>query len=272
MLTSVYALIALGLNFIYGILRIVQFAHGQLYMMGAFMVWLMCEGYGLHFGPSLAIAAAMVGGASLVMERVFYRPLKGEAMSSLLMGIGLLLLLEGVFRLIFGGREHYIGRPLIGAVSFFGIEVPQVRILILGVSVALIILLFWFLGRTKMGRAMRAMAQDTDAASLQGINVNQVRPLGFAIASMLAALAGGLMLTISYVSPFIGTPMVIKGLLIIIIGGLGSLTGALAGAAALGLIDSLALTFIGPFAALLGYLAVVIILIVRPRGIIGTSY
>ncbi len=272
MLTSIYALIALGLNLIYGMLRIVQFAHGQLFMIGAFIVWVMCANVGLNYYLSLLITTVIVGLASLVMERFFYRPLKGSVMPSLLMGIGLLMGLEGAFRLGFGGREHYIENPLPGTLHFFDVTVPQSRLLIMGVAIACIIVMFLFLKKTKMGQAMRAVAQDTEAASFQGIDVNRVRPLGFAIASGLAGLAGGLMMTITYVTPYIGSPLVIKGLLIIVLGGMGSLTGAVLGALVLGTIDSLALTFIGEYAALLSYVLVMIILAIRPRGLLGGTY
>jgi len=272
MLTGVYVLIAVGLNLIFGILKIIQFAHGQLYMMGAFMVYILVTGLGLNFYLALPVAALIVGLASLVIERFFYRPLKGDVLPSLLMGVALLVGLEGSFQLIFGAQEKYIENPLPKVVKLFGVSVPEARLLILVVAIASTIAVYLFLRRTKMGQAMRALTQDPEAASLQGINVNQIRAIGFAIASALAGVAGGLMLPIAYVTPFIGSPMVIKAFLIVILGGMGSLPGAVLGAFILAAADSFGFTFWGPVAALIGYLLVIVMLILRPRGLFGASY
>jgi branched-chain amino acid transport system permease protein len=188
------------------------------------------------------------------------------------MGIGLLLGLEGLFMLIFGGKELYIKNPSPGVFSIGGVQISQARMLIFSISVVLIIIVFFFLNRTKLGNAMRAVAQDPEAAALQGINVNFIRQIGFAIASALAGIAGGLMLTITFVSPWIGSPMAVTGFLIMIIGGMGNLTGAVIGAIALGIIDSFGFTFIGARAVLLSYGLVIIILMFRPKGLLGGTY
>ncbi|MFC1956905.1 branched-chain amino acid ABC transporter permease [Chloroflexota bacterium] len=269
MMGAVYTLIALGLNFIFGILRIVQFAHGQIYMMAGFAVFIFCTQFGLNYFVALLLATVVVSLGSLVLERVFFRPFIGQLMPSMIVGVGLMLVFEGIFQARFGSRSNFIESPLPGVVNIAGITVQESRLLVLGVSACLIVAVFWYLRNTKAGQAMRAVSFNEDAATLQGINANRIRALGFAIGSGLAALAGGLMLIVQYVDPFVGTPMMIKGLIIIMVGGLGSLSGAVVGAFTLGLIDSLGFTFIGSGALLFSYILVIVILIFRPKGVLG---
>ena len=272
MLAGVYALLTIGLSFIYGIARIMQMSHGQVYMLGAYCTFILCAQLGINYYVGILLSGVIVGLFSLLLERGLFRPLKDEPLATLIIGIGLMLGLEGVIQLIFGAREYPIVNPLPGAVMVLGAYVPKTRILIVIVSVIMITFLILFLKKTKTGNAMRAVAQDPDAASLLGINVNVSRLLSFGIASGLAGIAGGLMMTIAPATPMMGSNLIIKAFLAMIIGGMGSLYGAILGATALAIIDSVGFTFIGHKAALIGYMAVVIILIFRPRGLLGGTY
>ena len=268
-LTGIYALLAIGLSFIYGMLRIIQFAHGQLYMLGAYIVWLLVEGAGMNFFAALLIATIGVGLFSLMLERVFLRPLMGRPLMSVLIGIGILMGLEGGVNAIFGGREKYIVKPWVGVVSLFGASIPESRLVIFGVAAGLIAFLFLLLRKTKIGKTMRAVAEDPEAAALQGINVNRIRPMGFALASAMGGLAGGLMLASTYATPFMGSGMVITAFLIMILGGMGSLPGAVVGSFVLASIDTIGFTFWGLRAVLISYVLVIVILIIRPQGLFG---
>ena len=272
MLAGIYALLTVGLSFIYGIARIMQMSHGQIYMLGAYCTFIFSATLGVNFYASILLSGVVVGLFSLLLERWLFRPLKSETLATLIIGIALMLGLEGGIQLIFGAREYPIANPLPGAVKVLGAFVPKTRLLIVVVSVVMISVLILFLKRTKTGNAMRAVAQNPDAASLLGINVNVTRLLCFGIASGLAGLAGGLMMTIAPATPVMGSNLIIKAFLAMIIGGMGSLYGAILGASALAVIDSVGFTFIGHKAALLGYMAVVIILIIRPRGLLGGTF
>ena len=269
MLGALYSLIAIGLTLIFSTLRIIQFAHGQVYMLGAFTVFFVYERAGVNYVLALAVAAVAAAALGLVLERVFFARFRGQDLPAMIVGLGLLLLLEGTALVAFGERDQYIANPLTGVVEVVSVSLPKMRLVILGVAAALVILLFGFLQWVKSGRAMRAVAQDRDAASLQGINVNFINTLGFAIGSALAAIAGGLLLTFGKVNPFIGGNMVITAFVIVILGGLGSVPGSVAGAFLLAFIESFGLTYWGEGARLIAFLLVMLILLFRPRGLMG---
>ena len=203
------------------------------------------------------------------MERVFFARFRGKDLPAMIVGLGLLLLLEGAALVAFGERDQYIANPVRGVVHLGTMSLPSMRLVILAVAIGLMGGLFCFLKWTKPGRAMRAVAQDTDASLLQGINVNFINGLGFAIGSGLAAIAGGLLLTFGKVNPFIGGNMVITAFVIVILGGLGSVPGTVVGAFLLAFIESFGLTYWGEGARLIAFLLVMLILLFRPRGLMG---
>ncbi len=269
MLGSLYSLIAVGLTLIFSTLRIIQFAHGQVYMLGAFTVYFVYERAGVNFVAALIVAALAAGLLGVVLERAFFARLRGQDLPSMIVGLGLLLLLEGVALVAFGERDQYIANPVRGVVHLAGVSLPKIRLVLLGVAILLVVLLFVFLKWVREGRAMRAVAQDGDAASLQGINVSFINTLGFAIGSGMAAIAGGMLLTFGKVNPFIGGNMVITAFVIIILGGLGSVPGSVAGAFLLAAIESFGLTYWGEGARLVAFLLVMLILLFRPSGLMG---
>jgi branched-chain amino acid transport system permease protein len=269
-LGSVYALIAIGLTLVFSILRIVNFAHGQLFMLGAFgVLYFYGEWAIMPYIPALILAGIAVGVFGFVIERGFFARLRGQELPSLVLGLGLLLGLESVALLIFGEKDQYVPIPWAGAWDWGVVHVPKIRVVILVVAVIFMILLFFFLQKVKAGRAMRAVAQDTDASSLQGINVNLINTLGFGVGALMAAVGGGLLVTVTKANPFIGQTYVIKAFIIVILGGMGSLAGSMIGALALGAIDSFGQVYWGEGAPLISYMAVIVILVFRPRGLMG---
>ena len=271
MLGSLYSLLAIGLTLIFSVMRIIQFAHGAVYMLGAYVVYYVYGRGDLNFYVTLLIAAVVIGVGAMALERGFFRRVRGQPLASMIVGMGLILTLEGGALLAFGEKDKYVPSPLPGAVEIAGASIARLRLLTLGVSAALIVTLFLFLQKAKMGWAMRAVAQNEDAARLQGVSVDRVHLVGFGIGSGLAAVAGGLILPISVVNAFIGTDMIIKAFIIIMLGGLGRIPGAVAGAFFLGFVESFGYTYWGSGAGLIGFVAVILLLIFRPTGILGRA-
>lgn len=266
----IYSLIALGLTLIISILRIVNFAHGQLYMLGAFALYLFFKVVRLDFFSSLAISIALIACLGIILERLFFRRLRGNEAGCMLLSLGLALVLESGALLLFGEDDKGVVSPFSGALEIRGLFLGKDRVTAILISLCAIVCLFLFLHKTKMGRAIRAFAQDNDAAVLQGINIEQLSWIGFAIGSGLAALAGGLLAPIYWINPFIGGDVIINALVVMVIGGLGSIPGTLLGGVILGVIDSFGSQFLpGTWAQAISYSLVVVVLIVRPRGLMG---
>ena len=269
-LGSVYALIAIGLTLVFSILRIINFAHGQLFMLGAFVVlYFYGEFQWMPYVPALILAGLIIGIFGLALERGFFARLRGQELPSMVLGLGLLLLLESLALLVFGEKDQYVPIPWSGAWDWAVVRVPKIRIIILIVAVIFMVTLFFFLQFVKAGRAMRAVAQDQDASYLQGINVNLINTLGFGVGALMAAVGGGLLLTVTKANPFIGQTYVIKAFIIVILGGMGSLGGSFVGAFLLGVIDSFGQVYWGEGAPLISYVLVILILVFRPRGLMG---
>jgi branched-chain amino acid transport system permease protein len=268
-LAFLYCLMCIGLTLIFGIVRIVHFAHGQVYMLGAYAVYYIFEGLQINYAVSLIASAVIMALVGIVLERVFLRPLRKEEFATLLMGIGLLLLLEGGALLVFGEKAKYISAVMPGTSQVFGAQLSNIRLLIVGVAFLLLVFLFVFLKWVRIGQAMRAVAQDAEGALLQGISDTRMIALAMGIGSGMAALAGGLLLPFTALSPFIGGPMIFKAFFIVILGGLGSIPGAVLGAFTVAAIESIGYTFWGSGTPLIYFAMVMLVLMFRPRGFLG---
>lgn len=270
MLGIIYSLIALGLTLIISIMRIINFAHGQLYMLGAFVFYLFYTQIHLNYFISILVAIVLIAALGVALERVFFHRLRGDAGGCILLSLGLAIVLESAALLVFGEDDKGIVSPFSGAFGIAGLFIGKERVAVIGISLVTILCLFLFLHKTKTGRAIRAFAQDTDAAILQGINVDQLSWIGFAIGSGLAALAGALLAPVYWLNPFIGGEAVIAALIVMVIGGLGSIPGILLGGLILGTIDSFGRQFLpGTWTQAIAYSLVVFVLIVRPQGLLG---
>lgn len=264
-----YSLIAVGLSLIFSVMRMIQFAHGHIYMLGAFAVFYLYGSFGLNYFVAVLVAGVLLALFGVLLEITVFRPLRDEEFASMIAGLGLLLLLGGGAELVFGVAPRNIMSPVPGVVSLLGVVVPKEKVLIAAVGGVLVLLLFLMVGRLKVGRAMRAFAQDRMAARLQGISINQISSLGMAVGSGLAAVAAGLVLPTVRLTPDLGGIVLIKAFLVIILGGLGSIEGALAGGLLLGFMESYGYTFLGEVTSILGYAVVMLILISRPQGLLG---
>lgn len=282
-LGGIYALIALGYTLVYGNLRLINFAHGDLFMAGAFAA--LFASMGLHAAeqPSLArfflvLFAAMLASAllGLAVERLAYRPLRRAPRINVLMAaVGVSLLLENLAQLLFGATPRVFPAimPETPWLSVGGVAVTNIQAAVLAVSVALMLLLEWLVQATALGRAMRAVSQSHDLAALMGVPVDTVVAATFAIGSSLAG-AGGVLVGISYprVDPMMGVMIGLKAFVAAVLGGIGSLRGAVAGALIMGVAEELVAGYVSTtYRDALAFLILIAILLVKPAGLFGKS-
>lgn len=266
----IYVLVALGLTLVFGIMRIVQLAHGEIYMLGAHAVYYVCVILGINVFVSFVISATALSLLGIIIERFLFRRFRGQLEPSIIVAIGLILLFQTFAVVAFGSSEKNIPRLIPGILTVEGIRLSWDRVLAVLIGAGLMSVLAFFVKGTKIGQAMVAISQDTDAAALQGINVNRISSITMAIGCALAAIAGGLMGSIFSVEPFMGSFAISKGLAVIILGGLGSIAGAVAGGLILGLIDGVVpLYYSTTVAHIVGFASIVIILIIKPKGLMG---
>jgi len=271
-LAVVYVLVALGLTLIFSILEIINFAHGEFYMLGGFAAYYLCAVGGLNYVATLVLAVLLVGLAGVVAERLVFRHLRGKTLNAFIVSLGLLWVLQATAQLSFGVLDKSVPSAVSGIVRVGGVIVSRERLFVILTAVALIVGLHLFLKFTRTGQAMRAVAQDADAAALQGVNIELVSALGFGIGCALAGAAGALLAPIFAVSPTMGALPVVKAFIIIIVGGMGSLPGAVLGGLLLGAVEGVGTLFMSSAAVnILGFLMVIAILLLRPRGLLGAA-
>lgn len=269
-LASIYILMALGLTIMYGILGVINLAHGVLYMLGAFGVYYFCSALGLNFFVSMFIVMIVIGLFGIIMERGLYRPVGGEFTAVIVITVAFGLILEAGSYLTFGTVAKGVSDPITGRVSVFGISMSNYRLLIIGVVAILVTGLYLLINKTRLGLNMRAVEEDKVAAALQGINPNRVNQMVFFIGIALAGAAGALIAPIYAVEPNMGTMPMCKAFMVIVLGGMGSIAGAICGGIIIGLADSLLAMFVGiELAYIFAWGMIIIILIIRPRGLLG---
>ncbi|CAM3828632.1 branched-chain amino acid ABC transporter permease [Mesobacillus zeae] len=275
-LGSIYALIALGYTMVYGIVKLINFAHGDVFMVGSFMGFYSITILDLSFFPALVLTMAACALFGVAIERIAYKPLRNATrIAALITAIGVSLLIEyGVIYFRGAQPEAYPGDVLPKeTISLFGLSVSSQSIFILGVSVALMILLQFIVHKTKIGKAMRAVSHDADAARLMGINVNNTISATFAIGSALAGAAGVIFGTYYIkIEPLMGIIPGLKAFVAAVLGGIGIIPGAMVGGLLLGVIEALV--------SALGYslwrdgaafVVLILILIFLPSGLFGKN-
>ena len=271
-LALVYVLVALGLTLIFSILEIINFAHGEFYMLGGYVTYFAFGVFGLPYVLTVLLAIVCAGVAGLIAERLIFRPLRGKALNAFIVSMGLLWVLQSAAQLSFGVMDKPVPRAFSGILRAGGVVITVERFVVIVAAVVFIVLLYAFLQWTAVGRAVRAVAQDADGAALQGVNVELISMLGFAIGCALAGGAGGLLAPIFSVSPTMGALPVVKAFIIVIVGGMGSLPGAVLGGLLLGAVEGVGAIFFSSAAVnLLGFLLVIVVLLVRPRGLLGVA-
>ncbi len=266
----IYVLVALGLTIVFSIMRIVQFAHGEIYMLGAFIVYYLSVVLGINVFIAFVIAAIVLGLVGIALERFFFRRFRGQVESSIIVAVGLILLLQTIVVVSFGSQDKWIPSVVTEIITVGNIRLPWERASAVLIGIILTLALFLFIQKTKSGQAMVAVAQDLEGAALQGINVDRISALSMAIGCALAAVAGALMGAIFTVSPSMGGFAMANGIAVIILGGLGSVAGAVIGGLILGFIAGIVPLYASTHvASIVGFVLIILILIIRPRGLLG---
>jgi branched-chain amino acid transport system permease protein len=273
MLGLTYVLMASGLSLIFGILQIVNFAHGQFYMIGACVLFWFYMKLGVPYLFAMALSVITVGALGLLVEWVFLRRLlKSSVVATLGIVMGLLVGLEGLMEIIFGVDDVKVRSAFSGVLTILNFRLPYERLSIILASLIIIALLYYWIRYTKEGIATRAVAQDRRAAELLGIDVSKTRFLVMGIGTALAAAAGSLIAPLFYINPYIGGSAMFKSLIIITLGGMGSLPGAALGGIILGFIESVGQTYLGNVTEILGFILIIIILLIKPQGLFGVPF
>lgn len=271
-LGAIYALIALGYTMVYGIAKMLNFAHGDIIMVGAYAILVTINANG-H--PLLGVAAAVVvcTVVGIVIEKVAYKPLRGASpLAVLITAIGVSYLLQSIAQLIFKSKSQAVTITETRMVNIGSAELNLNTILTLVVGAVIMVALTLFVKYTRTGRAMQAVSEDRGAAQLMGVNVNKIIMITFAIGSALAACAGVFyLMQIPSVSPTLGSMPGIKAFAAAVIGGIGSIPGAMLGGVILGVVEKLALSVpvLAPYATAIEFALLIVILLVRPIGILG---
>jgi branched-chain amino acid transport system permease protein len=275
-LGSLYGLIAIGYTMVYGILRLINFAHGDIFMLGAYFVFFATVQYKLpwEIGVAMAIAGATICG--LLVDRIAYRPLRGAPrISALISAIGVSFFIENLAVVIFSGMPRPVVQPpiLMEAFSIGGIRLVPLALMVPAISFVMVAALLWMVYRTKAGLAMRSISFDIETTRLMGVSVDRIIALTFGVGSALAAVAG-IMWALRYprVEPFMGIMPGFKAFIAAVFGGIGSIPGAMLGGMSLGFVEIMSVAF---FPGLSGYrdafafLLLVVILLVKPTGLMG---
>ncbi len=280
-LGSVYALIALGLTMVFSIMRVVNFAHGQMYMIGGFVVYYLYGQYQLPFWFALVCAALALAAIGVLFNRLFFQPVLANAKreeNSMLMAVGTALLLENLALTLFGEKQRGVppvvdGAFIYGDIAEGGAILTHPNAMVAGLSVVFIVALLLFVQYTRPGRALRAVAQDKEAARLQGVDVKATTTLGFAIGAALAGLAGGLLITVYGVNSGVGTNISTKAFIMIMIGGAGVTSGAIVGGVLLGFAEAIGYDLLpGSLTYLLIFISMIVFLVFKPNGLFGKPW
>lgn len=264
-------MVALGLTLVLSIMNIVQLAHGEVYMIGAYVVFYFSTKVGLNFYASVAIAIVVTGVLGVLLERYFLRPFRPRPDKAMVLTAGFILVFQNIVLAIATGTPKTYKTPYEGAVLHLGDSALSVeRVVIIIVAFVLVGGLFLFIRFSKHGQAMEAIAQEREGAALQGISVDRLSAIAMFVGCALAGIAGALVGSLFNLLPTMGGTVLIKGITIIILGGLGSIPGTVLGGLVIGFLDGFIPLFTTQYvASLIGFVIVILILLFRPRGLMG---
>ena len=268
-LGGVYSLVALGLTLVYGILHVPNFAHGAFYMAGAFVAFYLISSLGLHYWVAMAGAAAAVALIAVLSERLVFHPLRNAPyLHHMIASIGILLFLESGAQALWGADFHRMQTPYNNIIELAGLTLPAQRVLIIVAAFVLVGLLQLFLKKTITGATIVAMAQNRDGAALVGIDANRVAMLTFAISGALAGMAAVLYAPINLVYTSMGSLVITKAFVIIVLGGMGSVPGAIAGGLIIGFAEAFGAFYISTdYKDIIAFVLLVVILSFKPEGL-----
>jgi branched-chain amino acid transport system permease protein len=264
------ALMAIGLTLIYGILLVVNFAHGEFYMLGGVVLYYIMSTASLGYWLSSIIAILAVGVLGWVLEVLVFRRFHGDLIGGCIAAIALLMGIQSITWEIFGPRTRTVDAPVHGTYQILGAVVSSERLLIAVVSLITILALAWFIKYARLGKAMRAVSQDSEAARVQGIPAMKISALAFGIATALAALAGVLVAPTTFVNPAMGSVPLTFAFIVVIIGGMGSVMGSFIASLIIGFQQNLTTLWWGSqYSIAVAFLLAIIVLVVSPKGLMG---
>jgi branched-chain amino acid transport system permease protein len=274
-----YALIALGLTLIFSLMNVLNFAHGQMYVLGGFVTYTVVAQFQLPFIVGLVASALVLAVVGALVEKFLFRPVIKKSKreeSTMLLAAGIAFFLDAVILLVFGEKQRGVPKIIDGVFNWdFIVIMPYDRIVIGFTAIAIIAAFILFMQYSTAGRAMRALAQDKVAATLMGVDVAMYSMIGFALGAALAGLVGGLLVTITGVNLGMGGPASIKAFMMIMIGGAGVISGAIAGGFILGMMESVGLSVLseyGDITYLVIFASLMIFLALRPQGLMGKPW
>ena len=271
MIGGLYALVALGISLVFGLTGMINFAHGEIVMLGGYLTFSLAQ-RGVPF--VLALGCVLLAGAVLgfLLDRTTFRFTRSEPMNGLVISLGLILIFQSLVMTFYGGDPYTMDVLFPGALQLEGLSFSYQKVLTVGVTALLIGAFGYFLVGTRSGRALRALAQESEAAIYVGIPVERYIVLSMAIGTALAAVAGALFAALFSLTPFVGTALTAKGFIVVALGGLGSAGGTIVAGFLLGIIEALGAGYISPaFTEAYGLLLFLIVLSVRPQGLFGVS-
>ena len=271
MIGGLYALVALGISLVFGLTGMINFAHGEIVMLGGYLTFSLAQ-RGVPF--ALALVCALLAGAALgfLLDRTTFRFTRNEPMNGLVISLGLILIFQSLVMTFYGADPYTMDVLFPGALQAWGLSFSYQKVLTVFATALLIFAFGYFLVRTRAGRALRALAQEREAAIYVGIPVERYIVLSMAIGSALAAVAGALFAALFSLTPFVGTALTAKGFIVVALGGLGSAPGTIVAGFLLGVIEALGAGYISPaFTEAYGLLLFLIVLSVRPQGLFGVS-
>lgn len=274
-----YAMIALGLTLIFALMNVLNFAHGQMYVLGGFVTYTIYGQLELPFIVALMASCVTLGVLGALVEKFLFGPVikrSSREESTMLLAAALAFLLDAIILLLFGEKQRGVPKIIEGVFNWdFRLIMPYDRIVICLAAILSIATFILFMKYSKTGRALRALAQDRTAAQLMGVNVDRYSMIGFAIGAMLAGLVGGLLVTITGVNLGMGGPASIKAFMMVMIGGAGVISGAIAGGIILGFMEAFGLALLsqyGDITYLLIFIFLMIFLAIRPQGLMGKPW
>ena len=271
---AVYCVFAMGLSLVYGTARVLNFAHGSFFMVGAYIAWVLSDGYlGLNYAVMLIILIPVLFLMGVALERAVIRPLRwgrNWKMTTMMVTLGLAFMIDNLNLIVFGPEDKLLAPLFEGNVRVSGLAFSYQTFLVFFAAVIIVVGLELFLHRTRMGNAMRAVSQDMDGASMVGINVNQVFSYTFGLSVVLAGVAGVMLAPVYLISPLGGWAPFLKAFVIVVFGGLGSTRGVLYAAFILGIIEAFVIFEVGATWTMpVWLLTLLVVLMFRPQGLLG---
>jgi branched-chain amino acid transport system permease protein len=271
-LGSTYALISIGLTILFGILNIINLAHGEIYMLGAFVAYFLVTLWGVNFFVAFLVATVAMGIFGVLIERTVFRPLRDkEEINYFIVSVGLLIFLENLALLLWGTEPRSMGLPYASQTVKIGQVIVTVqRLYTVVIAVGIIFGLHFYIKHSRMGKAMRAMEQDREGALTVGVGIDEISSFTFALGSALAGAAGALMGSLFIVNPVMGFTPLLKAFVIVIFGGLGSVLGAIVGGLILGMTEVLGAAYVSSaYQDAFAFIILILVLSFKPTGLFG---